>query len=259
MSNVIFARPRHEYQSYSDLWKLVTLSDYDLCYIDEIDPDSDNTYIFSTPDADTGWPHTFPDARARIILWMLEWYDDYYARPGIAEVWNSSAWFAKRIGAKYVPMGSHPGLCELPHGTLQPNLYDVAHLFYVTNRRGQILAELARRGLRIAPADVWGVRRSTVLLQSRLMIHVHQSEHYPALPPLRACIAAAHKKAIYSERGYIDTFYINPCVMRSTAISPAEYARNLEAQIGIEDDAGELFYEHLCVKNTFRKTVEAAL
>ncbi len=41
------------YRSYVDYWKLVELSKFDTCELDEVDRDSDNTYIFSPVNGNT--------------------------------------------------------------------------------------------------------------------------------------------------------------------------------------------------------------
>lgn len=70
MSNIIFAKTRHVYQSYDDFWRLVALSGFETCYVDEIDHNRDATYIFTPTNGETlnGWDR----GRARIIWWDLE-------------------------------------------------------------------------------------------------------------------------------------------------------------------------------------------
>ena len=100
VGETIFARPRHDYDSYSDYWRLVELSGYPVIYIDQIDPDSKNTYIFTGPDASSEVGAGFRKGRARICYWLLEWYADYQMQPGVTEVWNSNETFAKHIGLR---------------------------------------------------------------------------------------------------------------------------------------------------------------
>ena len=39
---IIFTRTRHTYDSYSDFWKLVELSGFNICFVDEIDISLEN-------------------------------------------------------------------------------------------------------------------------------------------------------------------------------------------------------------------------
>ena len=71
MTNIIFARPRHHYDSYTDLYRLIELSGYPLIYFDEIDPVSDNLYVMTIVNGEN--MHGWHQPRAKIVLWDLEW------------------------------------------------------------------------------------------------------------------------------------------------------------------------------------------
>lgn len=192
---MIFCRPRHDYQSYTDLWRLIELGDYKLIFIDEIDIDSDECYILISPDVDC---FQQPKAKARVIYWLLEWYGDYIQKPGIAETWASNKTFATAINARYVPMGSHAGLGQRRTG----DFYDIAHMSYDgIHRRNLLLNKLVDIGVRIAP-NGWGDERHTVLMNTRAMLHIHQQVDYPAIAPLRASLAAAYALPFISENGW---------------------------------------------------------
>lgn len=192
---IIFARERHNYQSYTDFWELVRLCDYELCYIDEIDiRRSDITYIITSPDVN----HEWRNPKCRIIFWLLEWYGDYYQRPGVSETWCSNIDFAVRIGARFVPVGSHIKLGSDRQG----EIYDIAHMSYDgIHRRGIVLGELRNKGIRIAP-NGWGTERHKVLTNTRAMLHIHQHADYPAIAPLRVALAAAYRLPFISENGW---------------------------------------------------------
>src|SRR5690606_2822228 len=116
MPSIIFARTCTPYDSYQDFWRLVELSGFPTCFVDEIDVDSNNVYIFSPNNGETtnGWP----EGRARIIHYQLEWEthtnDSGPLPPGVSEKWTMDKWHAERIGARYVPIGSHPDLVHAP-------------------------------------------------------------------------------------------------------------------------------------------------
>ena len=155
MSSVIFARPRHEYGSYQDIYELIRLSGYPLVYFDEIDPTAkDKTYILTIVNGENqaGWP----GATARIILYDLEWrsVSDYPRLPGVAEVWAADKWYAQLVGARYVPLGSHPFLgCNYPESAIPTDgmRYDVAMLAYLSPRRQAVVGDLTRAGISLAP------------------------------------------------------------------------------------------------------------
>ena len=254
---VIFARPRHEYQSYSDLWELVRLSGYPLVYIDEIDIHAkDTTYIFTSPDAESGFPHKFPGGSARIIYYLLEWYRDYEKQPGVDEVWTINETFAEQIGAKFVPVGSHPKLRQTElHGA---KAYDVAHLFYVTPRRHKVLTDLTWYNIEVAPT-AWGRERDVILNSSQVLLHVHQNDGIQAYAPLRLALAAAYKMPAVVENGWslapigdavFGTRY-SDLAMKTDLI--LRYPEEVIRQVG------DGLYECLCVEHTFRKCVEREL
>lgn len=257
MSDVIFARPRWEYGSYSDLWRLVELSGYPLIYIDEIDAQSDNCYIFSTPATD--WHHGWQDARARIIFYNIEWYldVDYRSIPGV-EVWSVDKAFAERIGAQYVPMGSHVDLNPTPSDKLD-KLYDVVTLWAASSRRYTGYDMLQRFNVQRAP-DGWGEERHKSLLQSRAMCIVHQNDTAPFTAGQRWAIAAAYRLPVISEcvtdAGILaeDTIFTD---LLSIGEVTASWMRieNRAKLVG----RGEALHQLLCHDRTFKKSVERAL
>lgn len=193
---IVFARPRHNYQSYTDLWTLVEAGGFPLIYIDEIDPqDSDTVYIYSTPDVS----HEWKDPKARIIFWLLEWYGDYWQRPGVAETWVSNRTFAEIYGGRFVPLGSHPMLGNPVKLEVQ---YDIAHMSYADiYRRRWLLDRLIEKHVKIAP-NGWGEERDRTLRSTRAMLHIHQLADFPAVAPLRAAIAAAYALPLITENGW---------------------------------------------------------
>ena len=95
MADPIFVRTRHTYESYADLWRLVELAGFPVCYADELDPASDDTYIVIVRNGENeaGWP----GARARIIHWHLEPHVAYSTWPGVAETWAADQWHAEQL------------------------------------------------------------------------------------------------------------------------------------------------------------------
>src|SRR5689334_23363759 len=68
--NIIFARPRHDYASYRDVYNVIDLSGFPLRFVDEIDWSQDVTVI-GTP-KHPEWLTIPTHKRARLIWWNLE-------------------------------------------------------------------------------------------------------------------------------------------------------------------------------------------
>ncbi len=256
MASVIFARPRTNYDSYTDLYRLITLSGYPLVYFDEIDPASDNTYILTLRNGENehGWSG---DVKARIILYDLEWRleGDPPPIPGVREVWAGDEWYAKQIGARYVTLGSHPEL-NLVVSDEADKATDVIMLSYMTNRRIQMAVWLQQRGLHLTP-NGWGEVRHRNLLGSRVMLHVHQHDHVATVAPQRFALAAAYRLPLISE-AVCEPDLFKDVVLWSKYDALADFVHDRMRGNGLED-AGEALYQLLCVERTFHKCVEEAL
>lgn len=256
MADTIFAIPRTPYDSYADLYTLIGLSGYPTCYIDEIDAQSDNTYIVTILNGEvTGWP----DAKARIILWDLEYHlDGIPDLAGIAEVWASDKWYAGVINARYVPMGSHAGLC--PERTPKQDAYDVAYLAYLVPRRQRIQHDLTAAGVRVSPSSAWGSARHTLLRNSAAYLHVHQHDNAPTIAPLRLVVAAAYALPFITET-VADIGIFRQLILQ------ADYGHIVQAASVWTRQSWEkdllphalALHQKLCHDLTFRKSIEAAL
>jgi hypothetical protein len=259
---IYFARTRHEYPSYSDLWRLVELSDFPLIYVDEIDISRTAVYIFTPMNGEVfelldrirDQPR-----RAKLIWWFLERLDSTpmledgsfeRLRPQVDEVWVSDRWeAAQHPGFRYVCLASHPGLGNDP----LPSHYDFTHQSYVHGRRIAIMNELAKKSLREGPC-AWGAERDQVLRTSKLMLHVHQY-HLALYTPLRFALAAAYAMPLISERLF-DPFPLEG------VIEQAGYGEIVDRVVSVARDPGDRgtrLYQALCLDRTFREEVEQAL
>lgn len=261
MSDIIFCKTRYQdvgYASYNDLWKMVEWAGYPIIYVDQIDPASDNTYIFTPANGETvnGWP----DARATIILWQLEWMltDEHNTPPGVRRVWASDAGFAKQRGYEYVPMGSDERLNEV--GSLYPaaKVFDVALLSYQTGRRQRITQQMLDSGLNLAPvSNLWGRQRSAALLQSQTMVHVHQHDHIGTIAPLRWALAAAHGLPMISESVHERGIFGYACMVQADYEFLAAFTANMLKDKRLLSDYAESLHGLLCHEYSFKKVVEA--
>lgn len=261
MADIVFARPRHLYDSYQDLYRLIELSGFDMAYFDEIDAASDNTYICTVVNGENqqGWE----SPRARIILWDLEWrLDGEYPRiPGVAEVWCSDKWYAGHVGARYVPMGSHPELKPFDLDHVPDVEYHAAYLGYMIPRRTQIWTDLKARGLRLSPTGAWGADRHRVLMGSACYLHVHQRDDAPGMPPLRLVVAAAYSLPFISETIRDPGIFGQTYFMQSAYAHLADFVRmwTCDSDRNRLNDYGRALHDLLCRDLTFRRSVEKAV
>lgn len=256
MPEVIFARPRYEYDSYKDLYSLITLSGYPLIFFDEIDLQSDNAYIMTVVNGENNGGFEHP--KALIILWDLEWRLDgeYQRLPGVPEVWASDLWYAKQIGAKYVPLGSHVGLPLTPlNGQARP--FDAAMLSYMTYRRACTADAMLNSGIRLAP-NGWDTNRDQILHSTKMMVHVHQNENAHTVAPQRFALAAAYGLPLISETLWERGVFSQDFVLTADRENIPEMVKYWRDSPHLRDYA-ERLHVLLCQELTFRKCVEAAV
>ena len=256
--DIIFARTRYEYDSYIAFWQVVKLSGFPTCFVDEIDPhDPNKTYIVTPINGE--WQDGWKNAYARIILWDLEWRDVRPNIPGVSEVWSSDVWYADKIGARYVTLGSHPGLCpENPNDYRKE--FDVIWFAYMVWRRSIIHTELEKFGLRMPPEYLPRPEQHQAMLRSRLCVHVHQHDRVPTISPARWMVCAAYHLPILSETVadpgpfVYETFWADYRYISELAylMLSGKYPNELE-------DATHALYSRLCERQTFRICVTEAL
>jgi len=227
---------------------MVEMSGFDTIYIDEIDPhNEDKTYIICSPEVRLEWP----EASAKIIFWLIEWYDDYWQRDGIAETWVSNRTYAEMLGAKFVPMGSHPGL-----GTTDKleEEYDFIHISYDgIHRRNMVFSQCLARGLVIAP-NGWGKVRDRNMRSSKALVNISQQAKYPAIAPLRASLAAAYGLPLIAEGGWDTVPYTPEAIILDYDEFPEKLSRLLQLDL---EPRGEALHHKLCDELRFDKVVLA--
>ena len=258
MTDPIFVRTHHLYESYSDMWELVELAGFPVVFVDEIDIDSDNTYILPMKTGETpanGWPN----ARARLIEYLFEYHVDYEPTPGVTERWSPDAWYAEKIGARYIPLGSD---ARLAHGPDTRHAeYDVAYLAYMVNRRNDILSGLAQRGVKVSPTSAWGAERHRILTHSTAYLHVHQVAEAPAIPALRMVVAAAYSLPVITERPARTGIFGCAQLLMSDHAHLAEFAWMwaVKERGAFLQAFGDGLHRMLCDELSFRRSVEVAL
>lgn len=257
MSDPVFVRTRHVYQSYTDYWSLVELAGFPTCYLDEVQPDSDNTYILAVRNGELP-TSGYPGARARIIHWHAEFHVEYDPLPGL-EVWSPDQFHAEQIEARYVPMGSDARLKDGPD--TRHAEYDVAYLGYMIPRRSDVLSGLAQRGARVSPTSAWGDERHKVLTHSTAYLHVHQVAEAPAIPPLRMVVAAAYSLPVITERPARTGIFGCAQLLMSDHAHLAEFAWMwaVKERGAFLQAFGDGLHRMLCDELPFRRSVEVAL
>lgn len=265
MPDVYFVKTHYEYDSYKDFFRLAELSGYPVIMLDAIDLESDNTYII-TPLSGEWEKRWDAPIKPTVILWDLEWRlkeSDYawpesalVTPPFVSRVWASDKWYAERIGAEYVPLGSHPGLA----GETPPDGqgWDVAPLSYRTGRRNAAFGEMERIGLSIAP-NAWGEERDALLKEAKSVVHVHQHDRVPTIAPLRFAIAAAWHKPLISEDVH-DRGIFDECVLYADYGAIADYTALMVRRYGdLLRDKADALHDLLCVSNSFKSYIQEAL
>lgn len=259
MTAIIFAKPRHPYASYADLYTLIDLSGFQTCFIDEIDPQSSNAYVITILNGEIP-EGGYPNARAKIIQWDCEYRREPYTPLANIERWHMDKAQAKMLGAKYVPMGSHSMLC--PEFTPKEDIYDVAYIGYFDGipRRQVIRQQLIERGVKVSPTGAWGDERHQILRNSAAYLHVHQWHDIPAVPALRLVVAAAYGLPFITET-CADAGIFKRHIAQSDYANLA-YETTLATQTLWERELlprGMSLHQKLCIDFPFRKSVESAL
>ncbi len=264
---IIFARTRHIYDSYTDFWKLVELSGYETCYVDEINMSRSTIYITAPVNGDfrahmENHKEDFP-RNAHIIAWVLE-------RPGsedasvstfgkinrqlmsdrlVDEVWVSDRRMADETSLRYVTLGSNYGLGEPGN----KKIFDFCHMSYMTPRRQTIYKHF----MNIGP-NCWKEERHQVLQQSFFALNVHQ-DNFPFCEPLRLALFAAYGLPVVSEYIY-DT---HPYGEDLTMCSYDDLVKVVQLKIrsGVTDmkEQGERFRKKMCEEFEFKKMVDEAI
>lgn len=203
MKKIIFVKVRNDkneiYSSYCDYWQLVNLSGFETCELDEVEPQSDNTYIFSPNNGNViacvSRPHS-----AKYILWQLERpnHVENYCPKEFDETWVSDRSLTE-LGGKYVTMGGHPKLgrevLEFPDRTD----YDYAPISYIYGKREHQVNQLIKEGARIAPMAFSKEEKDAILKNSRYGLALHQDE-LPVIEPLRYTLFACYGLPIVAEK-----------------------------------------------------------
>ena len=215
-NEIVFARTRWNYDSYTDYWKLVELSGFPIVWLDEMDLSKlGTTYIVSPMNGEfTPYMEQNKGRVSEVLLWNLERPGDdgvqgyingnrkYMDAGHLDGVIVSDKQLADDSGFKFVPLGSHHKLGTPGDLDARLNGFDLIHLCCYSLHRSFLFKtpEEPRdniSGLTVA-ANGWGNERHVRLMSSRFMLNIHQDE-FPYIEPLRFSLAAAYGLPILSE------------------------------------------------------------
>lgn len=262
MSDVIFARPRHNYQSYQDVYRVIELSGYPLAFVGEVDW-SQSITVIGIP-CNEEFANVPVKKRARFIHWNIERQRDdvppmdmasTYKRPFADETWVSDKAMADRIGSKYVFLGGHQSLGSTD---FRHKEFDVITLMANFGRRVSLFNEL--RQFKLADTgSLWGDERHERLKASRLMLSCHQDDHGWIEPP-RFMLAGCYALPLLSEKcddaGYwCDGQHMITANFKDLA-QVARLLLNDEVRLA---RLGAAAWRLVCVERSFKREVEAAL
>lgn len=262
--DIIFAMPRYHYHSYTDFWSLVELSQFETCYVEEVDVRRHAVYIF-TPHNGEWNPHINNQIQchhnAHLIHWNLERpsgsggignyarssRDNIYKRL-VDDVWVSDRRMSLETGLHYVTLGSDYGLGE-PGDT---KVYDFCHMSYIVNRRKSVYDMFDQK---IIGPNCWPPMRDQVLKQSRFALNIHQDQ-YPFQEPLRFALFAAYGLPILTEE-ITDAYPWNDDVMVFNPYNGIE--GRLNQMLGNDytrwKDMGLRARDYMCDTFNFKKMV----
>ena len=209
--DIIFVRTRYQYDSYTDFWKLVELSQFETCYVDEVDILKPRVFIV-TPMNGEWCPHLNNQAgkphNAHLIHWCLERPSGaggifYYGKTNrvkiydrvLDDVWVSDKALASETMLRFIICGSDYGLGEPSDN----KLYDFCHISYITDRRKRIYYQFNPKviGPNRWPWDT-NPNRDYVLKHSRFALNIHK-DSYPFQEPLRWALFAAYGLPMLTE------------------------------------------------------------
>jgi len=148
--DIVFAKTRYHYDSYTDFWTLVELSQFETCYVDEIDISKPRVYIVCPMNGEydphlnnqVGKPHN-----AHLIHWCLERPSGsggiyYYSKSNRDRIYNrilDDVWVSDRAMAAETML--HFVVCGSDYGLGEPDknkIYDLCHMSYATDRRQRV-------------------------------------------------------------------------------------------------------------------------
>jgi hypothetical protein len=290
LPEIIFAKPVHHYDSYTDFWRLVELSGFPIISVSDIDITQEQIIITAPMNGDyqehfvgilSHWEETGEitggqlkrqkdsglPRLSHLIVWNLErpsgsgsipeyakrsksWIDNLFCD----EVWVSDPTLADATMLRYVTLGSDYGLGE----PSDQKSFDFTHQSVIIPRRANIYKHFGES--QIGP-NCWPwdePSRDDVLKASRFALNVHQ-DNYPFCEPLRIALFAAYGLPVISEtlnNGYPYGGDIREIPYHNLA---DDLKARLKDDYGQWRDMGQRLRRKLCEDFQFGKVVRQAV
>lgn len=260
MRNFVFGRTRYDYIPYHDYYKLVELAGFTWQYLDTINWYDPTLTVIATP-LNGEWFSIPADHTTYLIHWNLERFNPEQPIESYKyhynEVWASDKAMADVQGATFVFLGGHRAFGNVNHSRRNFDYITLAANF---GRRSPILHNLSQQ-LTCADMDggTWGENRHNRLMQSKVMINLHQDDLLWS-EPIRFMLAGAYAMPILSEPCQ------NPGVYESgvhyltcTADEMPQFTRWLCQYDVIAAKVAANLWRLTCVDKPFKKCVLEAL
>jgi hypothetical protein len=269
MTDIIFVRTRHTYDSYTDFWRLVELSGFPTIYTDQLDVSQPGVYITAPMNGE--WrPHIDNQAgrprNAHLVLWNIERPSgsagsvgnyaeanrDLIYKRHVDEVWSSDRRLAEEAMTRFVVLGSDEGLGEPG----EQKKYAFCHMSYEVGRRKRIYDHF---GPDTIGPNCWPPERDAVLKASKFALNIHQDQH-PFQEPLRFALFAAYGLPIVSETIY-DAYPWGDDVMVFSGHDSiaSKLKRLLDDDYGRWREIGLKARDRMCKEFQFGRMVRAAV
>ena len=270
-------------ESYTDLFHMVDLWGYKRCSFNEVDYQSENTYICTFKDGAADSSFSSAEAKARkckIVLWQLEWPEwkdgDLHFPEWAGEkynimgewMWADEIWVSDRHVIKlmsifnpdqihrfrYVFLGGHPDFGAQGYDQRE-FFWEAVHISYLTAMRGTKY-ELLRQ---FNPntfwgPNGWGKERHEALIHSKWGINLHQGE-MPVITPQRFMIFASYSLPILTEYCADPS----PYIVFQDALNHFQPHKTAVGNKMLRDEAIAWNYDLVTRRKTFRSEVDKAV
>jgi len=270
-------------ESYTDLYLMVDMWGYKKCLLNEVDYQSDATYVCTFKDGAADSAFSSVEAKARkckIVLWQLEWPEwkdgelhfpewrgEKYNIMGewlwADEVWVSDKYVIELMNRfnpqnskrfRYVFLGGHPDFGAKDYDGRE-KLWEAVHISYLTGMRGQKYEFLrVINGNTFWGQNGWGNERHHALLGARWGVNLHQGE-MPVITPQRFMIFASYCLPILTEYCADPS----PYIVFQDALNHFQPGTTSVSNKMLRDEAIQHNYDLVTRRQNFRAEVDKAV
>jgi hypothetical protein len=276
--NVVFARPRHDYGSYRDVWDIITLSGYPIQYVDQINWQDPKLVVIGIP-KHPDWANIPEKKNAKLIWYNIERMhtdepafdmSNPFVPPQVDEVWAADSAIAVQQHAKYVFFGGHQAFpsyaARREDGTLgafsfsvRPKKWEVITLMAPLPNRAAFMADLRANFALADTGSLWGSDRLERLMQTCVMVMTHQDSARYVWPP-RMMVGACHAMPMLCETVYDPGWWYDYGACQFAPLqNMIERIKCLLGDKVKRARLGAAAWRLACVERTFKGEIERAL